>query len=93
MNKPLSITDALHGKQSPIAKYPFRFECGCCGREDFGNGPPLVVACIECGERIEAESNPEFIGTMTCTASPTVPTGDHGTEFVSHMLLTTIRGE
>lgn len=67
MNRParLSIVEALQGAVSPIAKYPFRFECGCCGREDFGNGPPYVVACIGCGAEVTAKNNPPFPSRLT----------------------------
>lgn len=94
MNKQLTLVDALQSKQSPIANMQWHLVCDCCGRDHgFASGYPITVICFECEQPVEYKRNEEFIGTTTSTESSPSIAGDHGTEFVSKMLLTTIRGE
>ena len=60
MNKQLKITDALKGRA--VQQLPWQYDCTCCGRDNgMAGGAPIAVACVECGERIEAKDNPLYV--------------------------------
>lgn len=62
MNKPLTITDALKGKQSPVAHLRWHLVCNNCGRDlGYCGGYPITRICIECEEPLTYEDNPEYI--------------------------------
>ena len=64
MNRPLSMLDALKGKQSAVSHLRWHLVCKTCGRDHgYANGYPITVSCFECERPVEYLDNPHFVLT------------------------------